>query len=136
MKDYAFDEYGLLATDEVLKAIASVVCDNYTLEAYEEDNWEFCDRLYNLGIIEYLSGFTGESIRIKPSGEELFGLGEEYSDDCIYYIPISKKISLFKAAYSDMDELVSDFRSRLQRYLPEEFDYRGHLRHIVGVYYG
>lgn len=45
-------------------------------------------------------------------------------------------MALFKAAYKDMNELIDEFKSDIGEYLPEDFDYRANIRHIVGTYFG
>lgn len=136
MRDYAVDDYGLLLTNETLKAIASNACDDYSDEAYAEDVLGFNEELYDKGIIEYISSFTGESIAINDKGESTWSVSETYNDDIIYFAPTKNISTLFKAAYRDMDEMIDEFRKRLGEYLPGNFDYRKYIRHISGTYYG
>lgn len=136
MRDYAVDDYGLLMTKEMLKVVASKVCDDYTEEAYEEDAWSFHEELYDKGIVEYIGSFTGESIIVNDNGENIWSVSESYDDDMIYYVPTSKISTLFKAAYKDMNEMIEEFRGKLGEYLPDDFDYRKYIRHISGTYYG
>ena len=133
MRDYAVDDYGLLLTEEMIKAIASKVLDD--LE--ERDDDEYGDALYEDGICEYIGDFTGEAIYMEDDGTEDWRRnGESYSGDRVYYVNVSKYPSLFKAAYNNMDELIEEFKSKVGDYLPEDFDYRAHIRHIVGTYFG
>ena len=136
MRDYAVDDYGLLMTREMLKAIASKVCDGYTEEEYEEDEFAFNEALYDEGIVEYIGSFTGESIAINDKGENMWGDSESYDDDIIYYTPTSKVSTLFNAAYKNVEEMIEEFRDRLGEYLPEDFEYRKYIRHISGTYFG
>lgn len=133
MRDYAVDDYGLLLTEETMKIIASIVCDDF--DDMEKD--EYGDALYDEGICEYIGEFTGEAIRITNDGYHEYGNnGESYSGDRIYYVPICSYSTLFKSAYENMDELIAEFKSKLSEYLPDDFDYRSNIRHIVGTYYG
>lgn len=136
MRDYAVDDYGLLMTREMLKEIASKVCEDYTEEAYEEDEFGFNDELYDEGIVEYISDFTGESIVINDKGENVWGDSESYNCDVIYFVPTSRISTLFKAAYRDMDDMIDEFKKRVGEYLPDDFDYRKYIRHISGTYFG
>jgi hypothetical protein len=136
MRDYAVDDYGLIMTTETLKLIASRVFEDYTEGDYDEDEYYFNDRLYEAGIIEQIGEFTGEAMEIDNDGKNTWNTGETYSWDTIYYVPVRHTSTLFKAAYSNMDELVDEFKKRLYEYLPEDFDYRGYIRRIVGTYYG
>lgn len=134
MREYAFDDYGLLMTDNMLKMIASKVFEDYTEEDYDDDPWSFDYDLYEKGIVEYVSNFTGEAFNIDDNGCN--GFGRIISDDVIYYVPMSKISTLFKAAYKDMDEIVDEFKKKLSNFFPDDFDYAAHICHIVGTYYG
>lgn len=136
MRHYGVYDYGLIMTDEMLKTIASKYCADYTEEEYEANKYAFHEALYEAGIVEYIGEFSGESTMVDDDGRDNYSEGEEYYYDVIYYLPANKFSTLFKAAYDNMDELVSEFRWQLHEYLPEDFDYRGHVRHIVGSYYG
>ena len=136
MRDYAVNDYGLLMTEEMLKMVAAKVCENYTEEDYEEDEFAFNEELYAEGIVEYISDFTGESITIDDKGENIWSNSETYSYDVIWYVPVKSISTLFKAAYKDMDEMIEEFRNKLGEYLPADFDYRKYIRNISGTYYG
>ena len=133
MREWAVDDYGLLLTKEMIKAIASKVLDD--LE--ERDEEEYGDALYEDGICEYIGEFTGEAIYIEDDGTEDWRRdGESYNGDRIYYVNVSKYPSLFKAAYENMDELIKEFKEKVGDYLHEDFNYRANIRHIVGTYWG
>ena len=133
MREWAVDDYGLLLTKEMIKAIASKVLDD--LE--ERDEEEYGDALYEDGICEYIGEFTGEAIYIEDDGtEDWRRSGESYDGNRIYYVHVRKYPTLFKAAYENMDELIAEFKSKVGDYLPEDFDYRANIRHIVGTYFG
>lgn len=133
MRDYAIDDYGLLLTKETIKIIASKVLDD--LEERDED--EYGDALYEKGICEYIGDFTGEAGILFDDGlNDWIKTGEMYNGDMIYYIPVSSYPTLFKAAYNNMDELIKEFKSKVGDYLPDNFDYRANIRHIVGTYFG
>ena len=136
MRDYAVNDYGLLMTEEAMQMIASKVCEDYTEEDYKDDPFGFNEVIYNEGIVEFISSFTGESIIINDNGENLWGNGEYYNDDVIYYVPTKNISTLFKAAYNNIDEMIEEFKGKLGKYLPAEFDYRKHIRNISGTYYG
>jgi hypothetical protein len=136
MRDYAVDDYGLLMTTETLKIIASQICDDYTEEDYNGDEYYYNDMLYDADLIDYISDFTGEAMEIDNNGKNEWNAGETYNCDRIYYVPIGRISTLFKATYNSMDELVNEFKEKLGEYLPDDFDYRGNIRRIVGTYYG
>ena len=133
MRDYAVDDYGLLLTEETMKIIASKVCDYF--EDMEED--EYGDALYEKGICEYIGDFTGEAGILLDNGlNDWISNGEMYYGDQIYYIQVSSYPTIFKAAYENMDALIAEFKVKVGEYLPNDFDYRANIRHIVGTYYG
>ncbi len=133
MRDYAVDDYGLLLTEETMKIIASKVCDDF--EDMEED--EYGDALYEEGICEYIGDFTGEaSLLLDDGSNDWIRNGEMYDGDRIYYIQVSSYPTIFKAAYENMNALIAEFKEKVGEYLPEDFDYRANIRHIVGTYFG
>lgn len=133
MRDYAVDDYGLLLTEEIMKIIASKVCDDF--EDMEEG--EYGDALYDKGICEYIGDFTGEAGILLDDGlNDWMRNGEMYDGDRIYYIQVSSYPTIFKAAYENMDALIAEFKEKIGEYLPEDFDYRSNIRHIVGTYFG
>lgn len=136
MRDYGVNDYGLIVNEETAKLIASKVFKEYTEESYDEDPDYYIDELYEKGIVEYLSEFTGESTKIDNEGKSIWNSGETYDSDRIYYVSVWCYSTLFKAAYENMDALVSELKVRLGEYLPEDFNYQENIRHIVGSYYG
>ena len=136
MRDYAINDYGLVMTREMLKTICSNYYREYTEEKYNDDEYSFNDALYEEGVVEYISGFTGEAMVIDDNGSDDYNSSEAYNDDTIYYVPNQNYGTLFKAAYANMEELESEFRNKFNKYLPDDFDYRKHICHIVGTYFG
>lgn len=133
MRDYAVEDYGLLLTEETMKTIASKVCDDF------EDIDEYCygEALYEEGICECIGDFTGEAGLITDDGlNDWIKTGDIYNGDQIYYIQCSSYPTMFKAAYENMDALITEFKEKVGEYLPDDFDYRANIRHIVGTYYG
>ena len=131
MRDCAVSDYGLLLDEETIKIIASKVLADYT----DEDDMAY--GLYDEGICEYISEFTGESIPIREDGYVSWGgAGEDYRCETIVYVPTSNLPTLFKRAYENIDEIIDEFKGKVGEYLPDGFDYRGKLRHISGTYFG
>lgn len=136
MRDYALVDYGMLVTDEIAKSMAAKICDNYSEDEYENDKFGILYELYEKGFVEHVFNFTGETEFVTSDGIIDWGCGEFYNCEMLCYIPAKRFPSLFKPAYSNMDELVNEFKDRLKDYLPEDFDYRGHIRFIDGIYFG
>ena len=136
MRDYAIDDYGMHLTGEVLKAIASKVYGDYDEASFECDYYDIVNQLYENGIIEYISDFTGEAYDLDNNGNTKWEASEYYDCDTICYIPLRKHSTLFNAAYNNMNEIVRELREQLQEYLPDDFFYEAYLAHIVGTYFG
>lgn len=131
MRDYAVSDYGLLLDEETIKIIASKVLADYT----DEDDMAY--GLYDNGICEYISEFTGESIPISEDGQIVWCAdSEDYRNEVIAYIPISNFPTLFKKTYENIDEIIDEFKGKVGEYLPDEFDYRSKIRYISGTYFG
>ena len=135
MRDYAVDNYGLVLDEETMKVIASKVFDDFIDNNEEYGDWGY--ELYDRGICEYISDFTGEAQSLTDDGVYTWGgNSEDYRCDSICYVPTSKYPTLFKRVYNNMEEIVEEFKSKLDKYLPKDFDYRNRIRHISGTYYG
>jgi hypothetical protein len=136
MRDYAVNDYGLLLTRDTLKFIASKVCKDYTSEDYDNDESAFNDELYDKGIAERISDFTGEAFAVDNVGQSVWYNSIYFDFETIWYAPAKRISMLFKAAYSDANELIEEFKKNIGSYLPDDFDYRNNIRHISGTYYG
>lgn len=133
MRDYAVDDYGLVLDNETVHLIAFKLFEEYEAEDGEHGDWKY--DLYEEGICEYISEFTGEAQQVNEDGTYWWGNSESYSCDTIVYVQ-ARYPTLFRKAYDNMDELVEDFKNKLGQYLPEDFDYRSRICHISGTYYG
>jgi uncharacterized protein (UPF0297 family) len=135
MRDYAVDDYGLVLDEETMKIIASKVFDDFIDNNEEYGDWGY--EIYDRGKCEYISDFTGEAQELTDDGVYTWGgNSKDYRYDSICYVPTSKYPTLFKRAYNNMEEIVEEFKSKLGKYLPKDFDYRNKIRHISGTYYG
>lgn len=137
MRDYAVDDYGLVLDEATTRLIASQMFDYFkdVDEEYGEGNWTY--ELYDNGICEYISEFTGEALLLKDNGETIFDKGHTYYNyEPVCYVQTSKYPTLFNKAYENMDDLVDEFKTKLGKYLPEDFDYRNNICKITGTYYG
>ena len=133
MRDYAVHDYGLLLDEDMVNDIASQIFEDFT-----ENSMSYwgCE-LYDKGICEYISEFTGEAQEINNDGCcDWYGYCEVFSGDSLVYVPLTCYPTLFKKAYNNMEEIVSEFKTKLGKYLPEDFDYRSRIRYICGTYYG
>ncbi len=133
MRDYSVDDYGLVLDEEIINTIASKIFDDFAENT--DACWEY--ELYDKGICEYISEFTGEAQEIADDGMFIWGGDYEYySSETITYVPLSKYPTLFSKAYNNMEEIIDELKSKVGEYLPEDFDYRSRVCHISGTYYG
>ena len=134
MRDYAVDDYGLTLNETAVNDIASQIFgEDYTENTSSYWGYE----LYEKGICEYISEFTGELQEVDDDGVFLWGGDyETYDRDVIVYIPLKSYPTLFQKAYNNMEEIVEELKSKVGKYLHEDFDYRKNIRHISGTYYG
>ena len=133
MADYAVHDYGMLLDEDIVNDIASQIFEDYTENSMAYWGYE----LYDKGICEYISEFTGEAQEIDDNGTFAWGsAGELFNGDNIAYVPLCKYPTLFSKAYNNMEEIIKEFKTKLGKYLPENFDYRSRIRHICGTYYG
>lgn len=136
MRDYAVNEYGLVLNTNHLQILAARILDDYSDEGWEIDKYGIVDELTYKSCVNYIGDFCGEAFTIKDSGETDFMNSEPYNSDTIYYIPILNYPTLLKSAYNSIEEIVSEYKERIGNYLPDNFDYRSNIKHIVGTYFG
>ena len=130
MRTYAFEDYGLVLTEETMKTICEKVCE----EPAEDESYGMV--LYDMDICSCAGNFSGEAFPITDRGTDTYDGSEDFEDDSVYYIPAEKYSTLFEAAYKNMDEMIAEFKENLGEYLPDDFDYRSNIRHIIGTTWG
>lgn len=130
IRTYACEDYGLVLTEDVMKLICEKVCEEPT----EDESYGMV--LYDMDICSCVGNFSGETFPITDRGTDTYDGSEDFEDDSIYYIPAQKYSTLFAAAYKNMDEMVAEFKEHLDKYLPNDFDYRSNIRHIIGTVWG
>lgn len=137
MRDYGFDDYGFIFTEEVIHLIAPHICEDYSERAWEENNSRyFMDEIYEKLGTEWVGNFTGELVSVSDDGKDDYSQPVWEGMETIYYISTRKYPSLFEAPYKDMNEIIDEFKQILSRYLPPNFDYRKYFKHIMGSYWG
>ena len=131
MRDYACENYGLVLSKDVMK----LICEKEFVDEPVEDE-EYGMALYDADICNCMGNFTGEALYVNDDGSDNWGHSQHYNCDSVYYVPANKYPTLFKTAYKDIDELIAEFKEKVGEYLPEDFDCRSNIRHIVGTYFG
>lgn len=82
--------------------------------------------------IQIVGNFSGECRPISSEPELI-----DCQDDCLFYIESDRDPSLFYQAYQGMHEdLVPEFRKKLEGFLPADFPIENHLYAIIGAIYG
>lgn len=100
----------------------------------------FCDPVlfnkdgYEVCVLDCADTLNGE-YGFEDNGNDMYDDYETYDADTIYYVATKNYPILFNVVYRSMDELVSEFKNKLNKYFPDDFDYRKHICHIVGTYF-
>lgn len=136
MRDYAVDDYGLVLFSDDLRLLAEKIVDDFSECDWENDMYSIIEDVVDKLGVEYISSFTGETYQLLDDGDVDWADSDFFNDDMIYYIHVSKYPNIFEKAYESMDELLAEFKEKIGKYLPNDFDFRGHTRHIVGTYFG
>lgn len=131
--DYAFDDYGII--------LNGLGCTNGKHPDFDEDCLE---EMAENEVVEHQFSFTGEAFPVDDKGKADWGHGDQFDDECVYYIPTKRNPNLFEAVYAGMkellDELCESYRAarkqdaRLPKLTRKEI--RERLRYISGTYYG
>lgn len=119
-----------------LHILSAKLIDDFTEAEWENDRYGCTEAVVDKLGIESISEFSGEAFTINDNGESDWSNADIYSGDAIYYVGTSAYPNLFKQAYKDINELIDEFKKKIGKHLPEDFDYRGSVRHIVGTYFG
>ena len=131
MRDYSVHDFGYVFTAEMIdQVIDKMKPDNIN----PGDTYEMAEYMG----LEYIGEFTGGAIHLNENGDDDYGKDTlTYSDESIFYFPISTYSSLFQAAYQSPEELARSMKYSYGKWIPDDFDeiYKG-VRHIVGTYYG
>ena len=135
MRHYAVDDYGLVVSKQILRDIASRICEDFSESEFDEDPYPFIELVTDKLGIDYISEFTGETIPLGDEGEDQWGTGEPYDVDTIYYCPTLRFPGLCRKAYPFMGAVYNEFEKRLGKYISEDY-IRNNVRHITGTYFG
>ena len=131
MRDYAYADYGLVLDENTIKYMYAKAIGG------QEDNMhDMGYALYDKGLVEYAGEFTGEAMRVEDNSNDDWRDTITYCADVIYHVPLGRYPSLFEANYKDMNEIVDEFKSKVGEYMPDGYDYRANIRHIIGTTFG
>lgn len=134
MRDYAVHDFGMIIDEETGLMICQAL--GHEFDKNDEDiSGEISDVLYENGIVDMIGQFTGEAIAIQSTGYEDFSDTIFYNDEAIMFVGL-RFPTLFKAVYKDVTDIIIDLKSKVGKYLPDDFDYRKNIRFIVGTYWG
>lgn len=131
MRHYGVDDYGMLFDEETMEIVVKALGCYEDGDKLDDMMWS----LYDEGICEYISEFTGESVMLDNNGIGMWGTEENYRSDSICFYQL-KQPSLFKCAYNGMDDVIAEIKENIGKYLPEDFDYQNRIRRITGTYFG
>lgn len=130
MREYAYEDYGLVLDKATMEHI---YVKKFNEPIGDED---VIDALWDSEFCTLAPEFTGEAFRIEDDGKDGWYDTLVYACDAVYYVPFDKYPSLFDAPYSNIDEIIEEFKTKIGEYMPDGYDYRTNLRHIVGTTFG
>lgn len=129
-RDYGYADYGLVLDKETIKHMYTEAINN------PEELEDMVYALYEHGICEYIGDFTGEALWVEDNSNDDWNNTIIYSGDTLCYVPLGRYPSLFEAQYESIQEIVDIFKSKVGEYMPEGYDYRANIRHIIGTTFG
>lgn len=130
MREYAYEDYGLVLDNPTMeyifvKKFKEPIGDENVAEALCDSEFCVC-----------APQFTGEAFDIEDDGKDGWVSSLAYVGDEVYYVPFNKYPSLFKAPYNNIDEIVEEFKEKIGGYMPDDYDYRANIHHIIGTIWG
>ena len=138
MRYNAVDDYGLVIDEKTAQYIIEKLSEKDEEFFVEfENDYDIQYMLYDYGICECISEFTGEANTLRDDGLISWDADKVtyYHGDPICFVQL-RYPTLFKQAYRDMDEIIDELKYKVGEYLPDDFDYRSKICNICGVYYG
>ena len=130
MREYAYEDYGLILDKPTMEHI---YVKKFNEPIGDEDvAYALCDAEFCVVAPQ----FTGEALYIEDNGRDGWSPSLTYACDELYYVPFNEYPSLFKAPYNDINEIVEEFKEKLGEYMPENYNYRANLYHIIGTVWG
>ena len=90
----------------------------------------YCDYKSEIGIDHDLNVFDVENMSLYTINDE----NKRFNDfEVVFYA--FKALKIVGAAYETKEEVVNEFKEDIGRFLPEDFDYEGHIGLFEGVLY-
>ena len=134
MRDYAVYDFGMVIDEETGLMICQALGCEFD-EDEEDISGEISNILYENGIVDMIGQFTGEAIGINDTGYQKFSDTIFYNDEAIMFVGL-RFPTLFRGVYRDITDIIVDLKSKVGKYLPDDFDYRKNIRFVVGTYFG
>lgn len=131
MREYAAEDYGLVLDNEAMRYICNKMFKDEPVEEGDESG-----ALYETEVCNLFGEFSGEAFCIRDDGSDTYNGSTNYSCDEVVYVPLKKYPSLFSTAYKDFDEIIDELKEEIGEYLPEDYNYRVNIRHIIGTTFG
>ncbi len=119
-------EYGLILKPDIIESVVkNAVSDNYSRSLFPG-----CGN----NLITLLSSCTGETYPINHIGYDDWNNVTAYEEDQLCYHCLVLEPCFFETTCKDLESLVAMVKNEFDTaYLPEDFDFRNNIRHVVGV---
>ena len=134
MRDHSINDYGLLLTEETMHCLANKLCSDFSEEKWELDSYDFIESVKDKISACCAVEFTGKAYMLDNAGFDKPYNFYDFVNEIIFYLPINPYASLFKATYGSMDEIIAEFKEKLGKYLPDDFNYRPYIMHFTGTH--
>lgn len=136
MRDYSVNDYGIVLNSNILNVLACAIDKECTEESWNEDMYEYIGEVIDKLDVQCIGEFSGDAIGINDDGTDNYGDSDPYAGDSIYYYPLRYIPGLFGSPYKSIDDAINELKESIGKYLPENYQYRINLRHIIGTYFG
>lgn len=130
------DAYGLVFNSNLMHCLAAKVCTDFEEDTWDDYKYDYIDEVIEKLGLERCGSFSGSVFSIDSYGNETFECSDIYQDDTIYFMELNRYPALLKKAYDSIEQIEEECKHRIGAYLPDSFDYKGNLMHIVGGYWG
>lgn len=127
MRTYAVYDYGLFITDELMDDITATYNAALSEKECAFDSDELADEI---GLTRF-GDVEGEFIPFDKTLDST-----DLDSEVFYMLSLENEKSLFSRAYQNIEEVENEVIAKMQKYVPDGFDYKSRLGDIRGTSFG
>lgn len=147
---YPIVDYGFILSDKTLKTIEKKIIPDSNKKLYgNQTSDNIIEKLEDAGCeIQTVEMFDGKIYNIATGTTK-----SDYNNhkcDKLYYITLDKTSSLFNlyygtlgetpslsnTGYKDINEIITEIKNKIGKYLTDDFPYKENIKYIVGTGWG